>query len=220
MSRILIVDDDPSIRTSLRRMLAYEGYQVSEAEDGRAALTAALDQLPDLVILDLMLPGIDGYEVCRRMREVDDVPILMLTARDATRDEVTGLDVGADDYLVKPFVKDQLLARIRALLRRRPHGERARTMRVGDLVLDDRAHEVRRGDRLIDLTAREYELLHFLMRHAGEVVSQARVLGAVWGYANSRVVEVYIGYLREKLEAAGESRLIHTVRGVGYVLRP
>jgi two-component system response regulator MprA len=220
MSRILIVDDDPSIRTSLRRMLAYEGYQVSEAEDGRAALTAALDQLPDLVILDLMLPGIDGYEVCRRMREVDDVPILMLTARDATRDEVTGLDVGADDYLVKPFVKDQLLARIRAMLRRRPHGERARTMRVGDLVLDDRAHEVRRGDRLIDLTAREYELLHFLMRHAGEVVSQARVLGAVWGYANSRVVEVYIGYLREKLEAAGESRLIHTVRGVGYVLRP
>ena len=220
MSRILIVDDDPSIRTSLRRMLAYEGYQVSEAEDGRAALNAALDQLPDLVVLDLMLPGIDGYEVCRRMREVDDVPILMLTARDATRDEVTGLDVGADDYLVKPFVKEQLLARIRALLRRRPRGDRKGMLRVGDLVLDDRAHEVRRGDRLVDLTAREYELLQFLMRHAGEVVSQARVLGAVWGYANSRVVEVYIGYLREKLEAAGESRLIHTVRGVGYVLRP
>jgi DNA-binding response OmpR family regulator len=159
--------------------------------------------------------------VCRRIREGQQwAPVLILSARGQVGDRVRGLDVGADDYLVKPFVKDQLLARIRALLRRRPHGERARTMRVGDLVLDDRAHEVRRGDRLIDLTAREYELLHFLMRHAGEVVSQARVLGAVWGYANSRVVEVYIGYLREKLEAAGESRLIHTVRGVGYVLRP
>jgi two-component system response regulator MprA len=220
MARILIVDDDPGIRTSLRRMLAYEGYQVSEAEDGRAALSAALDQLPDLVVLDLMLPGIDGLEVCRRMREVDDVPILMLTALDGTRDEVMGLDTGADDYLAKPFVKEQLLARIRALLRRRPEGERPRTLRVADLVLDDRAHQVRRAGRVVDLTAREYELLHFLMRHAGEVVSQARVLGAVWGYANSRVVEVYVGYLREKLEAGGEARLIHNERGVGYVLRP
>lgn len=200
-------------------MLAYEGYQVSEAQDGRAALSAALDQLPDLVILDLMLPGIDGYEVCRRMREVDDTPILMLTARDGTKNEVMGLDAGADDYLPKPFVKEQLLARIRALLRRRPDS-RQQTLRVDDLVLDDRAHEVRRGGRVVDLTAREYELLHFLMSHAGEVITQPRLLAAIWGYSNSRVVEVYIGYLRDKLEAVGESRLIHTIRGVGFILRP
>jgi len=220
MPKVLIVDDDPNIRIALRRMLAYEGYQVSEAEDGRTALSSTMDVLPDLVILDLMLPGIDGFEVCRRMREVDNVPILMLTAREDSRDQVTGLDAGADDYLAKPFVKEQLLARMRALLRRRSPDERRSTLRVADLVLDDRAHEVRRGDRLIDLTVREYELLQFLLRHAGEVITQSRLLSAIWGYANSRVVEVYVGYLRAKLEARGEPRLIHTVRGVGYVLRP
>ena len=220
MPKVLIVDDDPNIRIALRRMLAYEGYNVSEAEDGRTALSSAMDVLPDLVILDLMLPGIDGFEVCRRMREVDNVPILMLTAREDSRDQVTGLDAGADDYLAKPFVKDQLLARMRALLRRRSPDERRSTLLVADLVLDDRAHEVRRGDRVIDLTVREYELLQFLLRHAGEVITQSRLLSAIWGYANSRVVEVYIGYLRAKLESSGEPRLIHTVRGVGYVLRP
>ncbi|HVB77035.1 MAG TPA: response regulator transcription factor [Candidatus Nitrosotalea sp.] len=220
MTKVLIVDDDANIRTSLRRMLAYEGYTVREAADGREGLARSLEELPDLVILDLMMPGVDGLEVCRRMREVDDVPILMLSARDATPDQVLGLDAGADDYLVKPFVKEQLLARIRALLRRRGPEERPRIFRVGDLVLDDRAHQVTRAGELIELTAREYELLFFLLRHAGEVVGHARVLAAVWGYGTSRVDEVYIGYLRAKLEAGGRSRMVHTVRGVGYVLRP
>ncbi|HUZ88532.1 MAG TPA: response regulator transcription factor [Candidatus Acidoferrales bacterium] len=220
MSKVLIVDDDLGIRTSLRRMLAYEGYTVREAVDGRQALAISLEELPDLVILDLMMPGVDGFEVCRRMREVDDVPILMLTAREGTTDQVSGLDAGADDYLVKPFVKEELLARIRALMRRRQPEARPRILRVGDLELDERAHQVRRGGQLVDLTMREFDLLQFFLRHAGEVVNHARVLAAIWGYSSSRVDEVYVGYLRAKLEAGGRSRIIHTVRGVGYVLRP
>ena len=219
MSKVLIVDDDAHIRASLRRTLAFEGYQVREAGDGTGALEAALDELPDLVILDLMLPGIDGVEVCRRLREVNDVPILMLTAREGTSSQVEGLDAGADDYLVKPFVKDELLARIRALLRRRaPDGPRA--YQVADLVLDDRSHTVHRGDRQVELTPREFELLRFLMRHPGEVIPHSRLLAAIWGYQDSRVLDVYVRYVRTKLEAAGEPRLVHTVRGVGYVLRP
>jgi len=219
VSKVLIVDDDAHIRASLRRTLAFEGYQVREAGDGTGALEAALDELPDLVILDVMLPGIDGMEVCRRLREVNDVPILMLTAREGTSSQVEGLDAGADDYLVKPFVKDELLARIRALLRRRaPDGPR--TYQVSDLVLDDRSHTVRRGDRQVDLTPREFELLRFLMRHSGEVIPHSRLLAAIWGYQDSRVLDVYVRYVRTKLEAAGERRLVHTVRGVGYVLRP
>ncbi|MBO0689280.1 MAG: response regulator transcription factor, partial [Candidatus Dormibacteraeota bacterium] len=171
-------------------------------------------------ILDLMLPGMDGVEVCRRLREMNDVPVVMLTARDTTDDQVTGLDSGADDYLVKPFVKEELLARIRAVLRRRAPGEQPRTYQVADLVLDDRAHRVYRGDREIELTPREYELLLFFLRHPGEVLSQDRLLAAIWGYTGSKVLDVYVGYLRTKLEAEGESRLIHTVRGIGYVLRP
>ena len=219
MSKVLIVDDDAHIRASLRRTLAFEGYQVREAGDGTGALEAALDELPDLVILDVMLPGMDGMEVCRRLREVNDVPILMLTAREGTSSQVEGLDSGADDYLVKPFVKDELLARIRALLRRRtPDGPR--TYQVADLVLDDRSHTVYRGDRRVDLTPREFELLRFLMRHPGEVIPHARLLAAIWGYQDSRVLDVYVRYVRTKLEAGGEPRLVHTVRGVGYVLRP
>ena len=219
MSKVLIVDDDAHIRASLRRTLAFEGYQVREAGDGMGALEAALDELPDLVILDVMLPGIDGMEVCRRLREMNDVPILMLTAREGTSSQVEGLDSGADDYLVKPFVKDELLARIRALLRRRgPDGPR--TYQVADLVLDDRSHTVFRGDRGVELTPREFELLRFLMRHPGEVIPHSRLLAAIWGYQDSRVLDVYVRYVRTKLEAAGEPRLVHTVRGVGYVLRP
>jgi two-component system, OmpR family, response regulator MprA len=219
VSKVLIVDDDAHIRASLRRTLAFEGYQVREADDGMGALEAALDELPDLVILDVMLPGIDGMEVCRRLREVNDVPILMLTAREGTSSQVQGLDAGADDYLVKPFVKDELLARIRALLRRRgPDGPRA--YQVADLVLDDRSHTVFRGDRPVELTPREFELLRFLMRHPGEVIPHSRLLAAIWGYQDSRVLDVYVRYVRTKLEAAGEPRLVHTVRGVGYVLRP
>lgn len=219
MSKVLIVDDDAHIRASLRRTLAFEGYQVREAGDGMGALEAALDELPDLVILDVMLPGIDGVEVCRRLREVNDVPILMLTAREGTSSQVEGLDAGADDYLVKPFVRDELLARIRALLRRRaPDGPR--TYQVADLVLDDRSHTVFRGERPVELTPREFELLRFLMRHPGEVIPHGRLLAAIWGYQDSRVLDVYVRYVRTKLEAAGEPRLVHTVRGVGYVLRP
>jgi two-component system, OmpR family, response regulator MprA len=219
VSKVLIVDDDAHIRASLRRTLAFEGYQVREAGDGTGALEAALDELPDLVILDVMLPGIDGMEVCRRLREVNDVPILMLTAREGTSSQVEGLDSGADDYLVKPFVKDELLARIRALLRRRaPDGPR--TYQVADVVLDDRSHTVFRGERLVELTPREFELLRFLMRHPGEVIPHSRLLAAIWGYQDSRVLDVYVRYVRTKLEAAGERRLVHTVRGVGYVVRP
>ena len=218
MSKVLIVDDDTHIRASLRRTLAFEGYQVREAGDGTGALEAALDELPDLVILDVMLPGMDGIEVCRRLREVNDVAILMLTAREGTSSQVEGLDAGADDYLVKPFVKDELLARIRALLRRRT-ADGPRSYQVADLVLDDRSHTVFRGDRRVDLTPREFELLRFLMRHPGEVIPHGRLLAAIWGYQDSRVLDVYVRYLRTKLEAAGEPRLVHTVRGVGYVLR-
>jgi two-component system response regulator MprA len=218
VSKVLIVDDDAHIRASLRRTLAFEGYQVREAGDGTGALEVALDELPDLVILDVMLPGIDGMEVCRRLRQVNDVPILMLTALQGTSSQVEGLDAGADDYLVKPFVKDELLARVRALLRRRAP-DAPRSYRVADLVLDDRSHTVFRGDRQVDLTPREFELLRFLIRHPGEVIPHARLLAAIWGYQDSRVLDVYVRYVRTKLEAAGEPRLVHTVRGIGYVLR-
>jgi two-component system response regulator MprA len=218
VSKVLIVDDDAHIRASLRRTLAFEGYQVREAGDGTGALEAALDELPDLVILDVMLPGMDGMEVCRRLREVNDVPILMLTAREGTSSQVEGLDAGADDYLVKPFVKDELLARVRALLRRRT-ADGLRSYQVADLMLDDRSHTVFRAERQVDLTPREFELLRFLIRHPGEVIPHGRLLAAIWGYQDSRVLDVYVRYLRTKLESAGEPRLVHTVRGSGYTLR-
>jgi two-component system response regulator MprA len=219
--RVLVVDDDARLAASLRRALAYEGYQVQVAADGLAALAAARDREPDLVVLDLMLPGIDGWEVCRRLRAASDLPILMLTARDAVADRVRGLDGGADDYLVKPFAYDELLARVRSLLRRREPGGRE-VLRYADLVMDVDAREVRRSERLVELTALQFGLLEHLLRHPRTVLSRDQLLDAVWGIdadAASNIVDVYIGYLRSRLEAGGESRLLHTVRGVGYVLR-
>jgi two-component system response regulator MprA len=218
---ILVVDDDTRIAASVRRALIYEGYDVEVAADGRQALERALHQPPDLVVLDIMLPRIDGIEVCRRLRAAGDVPILMLTARDATADRVLGLDSGADDYLVKPFAYEELLARVRALLRRR-EPRRETTLRCADLEVEVASHEVRRGRRTVSLTALEFELLAHFLRHPRHVLSRGQLLDAVWGYdfgATSNVVDVYVGYLRGKLEEGGEPRLIHTVRGVGYVLR-
>jgi two-component system response regulator MprA len=220
-ARILVVDDDSRIAAAVRRALIYEGYDVDVAGDGPSALARARERLPDLVVLDVMLPGLDGIEVCRRLRADGDVPILMLTARDTTADRVLGLDSGSDDYLVKPFAYEELLARVRALLRRRAPGS-GRVLRFADLSLDAGAREARRGEREIALTTLEFELLHYLLRNPRQVLSRGQILDAVWGYDSStmsNVVDVYVGYLRQKLEEGGAPRLIHTVRGAGYVLR-
>ena len=224
---ILVVDDDARLAAALRRALAYEGYSVEVAADGPAALIAARDRPPDLVVLDGMLPGVDGVEVCRRLRagEADragsDVAILMLTARDTISDRVAGLDAGADDYLIKPFVYDELLARVRALLRRRtPDGREV--LRCADLIMDVSGHEVRRGDRAIELTALQFDVLEHFLRHQRQVLGRDRLLEAVWGIesdAISNVVDVTVAGLRARLEAEQSPRLLHTVRGVGYVLR-
>ena len=219
--QILVVDDDARLGASLRRALAYEGNTVEVATDGPGALVAARDRPPDLVVLDVMLPGLDGIEVCRRLREGSDVPILMLTARDAVSDRVAGLDAGADDYLVKPFAYEELLARVRALLRRREPGGRE-LLHCGDLVMDVTGHEVRRGERAVELTALQFELLEHFLRHPRQVLDRDRLLQSVWGVdsdAISNVVDVTIGELRARLEADGQPRLLHTVRGVGYVLK-
>ena len=221
-ARILVVDDDERLAASIRRALAYEGYRVTVAGDGRTALDAARDDLPDLVVLDIMLPGLDGVEVCRRLRAASEVPILMLTARDAVGDRVTGLDSGADDYLGKPFAYEELLARVRSLLRRHAPATTER-LTCADLSMDVAAHEVHRGTRSVELSALEFELLAHLLRHQRVVLSRERLLDAVWRMdadTASNVVDVYVGYLRRALEAAGEPRLLRTVRGVGYVLRP
>ncbi|MEW6568056.1 MAG: response regulator transcription factor [Chloroflexota bacterium] len=219
--RILVIEDDEPILQFLRRGLSYEGYRVDAAASGAAGLAAARDNPPDLVVLDWMLPGIDGLEVCRRLRAAGNVPILMLTAKDAVADRVEGLDSGADDYLVKPFEFDELLARIRALLRRaRPEG--AETFAFADLRLDTGTRQGFRGDRPFELTAKEYELLELFMRHPRQVLTREVIYDRVWDYdfgGESNIIEVYIRYLRQKTEAGGEPRLIHTVRGVGYVLR-
>ena len=216
-----MVDDDARLAASLRRALAYEGHAVEVAGDGPSALIAARDRPPDLVVLDGMLPGLDGVEVCRRLRHGSDVPILMLTARDAVSDRVSGLDAGADDYVVKPFAYDELLARVRALLRRRePDGREL--LHCADLVMDVSGHEVRRGDRSIDLTALQFDVLEHFLRHQRQVLERDRLLETVWGIesdAISNVVDVTIAALRARLEAEGQARLLHTVRGVGYVLR-
>ena len=215
------MDDDPRLAASVRRALVYEGYRVDTAADGPAALAATRDQLPDLVVLDVMLPGMDGLEVCRRLRAGSDVPILMLTARDAIEARVDGLDSGADDYLVKPFAYEELLARVRSLLRRRAPGA-AERLSVADLVIEVEAHEARRGERRLTLSALEFSLLEHFARHPKVVLTRDRLLDAVWGFeadSVSNVVDVYVGYLRRELEAGGEPRLLHTVRGVGYVLR-
>jgi two-component system, OmpR family, response regulator MprA len=218
---VLIVEDDADIADVLRRSLRNEGYEVRSSTDGIDALDVAAGFVPDLVVLDLGLPGLDGVEVCRRLRSDGDVPILMLTARAETEDRVAGLDSGADDYLVKPFERKELLARIRALLRRRPPRGTA-SLEVGDLSLNPDTREVRRGDREIELTNREFELLEFLMRNERLVVSRERLLDEVWGYdpmAATNTIDVFISNLRRKLEAAGELRLLHTKRGAGYVLK-
>ena len=221
-TRILVVDDDAKIRTVVRRGLAYEGYRVVEAASGEEGLEKAREHLPDLVVLDLMLPGIDGLEVTRRLRASgDEIGILMLTARDEVSDRVEGLETGADDYLVKPFSFEELLARVHALLRRRasPSGE---ILRFADLELDIDAREARRGGRRIDLTTTEYNLLLLLIRHPRKVLTRDVIMEHVWSYdfeGESNVLEVYVRYLRNKLETDGEARLIHTVRGAGYVLK-
>jgi two-component system response regulator MprA len=220
-ARILVVDDDARIAAAVRRALVYDGYDVDTAGDGRGALDALRSRPPDLVVLDLVLPGLDGVEVCRRIRDDGDVPVLMLTARDAVADRVIGLDSGADDYLVKPFAHEELLARVRSLLRRRAPLA-TRRLRLADLTMDLGARQVWRGERVVPLTALEFQLLEHFLANARLVLSRAQLLEAVWGLdaeTSSNVVDVYVGYLRQKLEAEGESRLLQTVRGFGYVLR-
>ncbi len=219
---ILVIEDDPQIADLLRRGLIYEGYTVTIAGDGPAGLAAARDRPPDLVLLDLMLPGMDGLTVCQRLRAASDVPILILTARDAVPERVKGLDAGADDYVVKPFSFDELLARIRALLRRRQPAAAREVLRFADLTLNPDTREVRRGNRRIELTAREFEILQLFMEHPRQVLTRDTLYDRIWGYdfgGESNIIEVYIRYLRSKLEEGGAPRLIQTVRGVGYALR-
>ncbi|KOV89707.1 response regulator transcription factor [Nocardia sp. NRRL S-836] len=226
--RILVVDDDRAVRESLRRSLQFNGYQVETAGDGMQALESVTAARPDAMVLDVMMPRLDGLEVCRRLRSTgDDLPILVLTARDAVSDRVSGLDAGADDYLPKPFALEELLARLRALLRRATHdteaaNSSAAVLKFADLELDPSTRDVRRGDRPISLTRTEFALLELLLAHPRQVLTRSRILEDVWGYdfpTSGNALEVYVGYLRRKTEAEGEPRLIHTVRGVGYVLR-
>jgi DNA-binding response OmpR family regulator len=219
--RVLVVEDDEEIAQTLQRSLRMEGYEVRVASDGVSALDDAHAFLPDLVVLDLGLPRLDGIDVAKTLRANDDVPILMLTARDALEARVEGLDAGADDYLVKPFERQELLARLRALLRRRPP-RGAAPLVVGDLQLNPDTHEVERGERAMELTQREFELLEYLMRNERIVISRQRLLDEVWGYdpfSTTNTIEVFVSNLRRKLEAGGEARLLHTIRGAGYVLR-
>jgi len=220
-TRVLVIEDEDRIRQFLQRGLTYEGYRVDVAADGPNGLSLARENPPDVVILDWMLPGMDGLEVCRRLRAGGAVPILMLTAKDAVGDRVLGLDAGADDYLVKPFAFDELLARIRALLRRAAPAQ-PEVLHFADLSLDTGTRQAFRGDRAIDLTAKEYELLELFLHHPRQVLTRELIFDRVWGYdfgGESNIIEVYVRYLRQKIEAAGEPRLLHTVRGVGYVLR-
>jgi len=224
MARILVVDDEPAVRRALERALRLESYDVALAADGEEALDALASQPADAVILDVLMPRLDGLEVARRMRQAGDrTPILMLTARDAIDNRVEGLDVGADDYLVKPFALRELQARLRALLRRAGDGAaEGEVLTYSDLVLDPIAHEVRRGDRLIELSRTEFSLLELFMRHPRQVLTRSTIFENVWGYdfgPTSNALGVYMGYLRRKTEAGGEPRLLHTVRGVGYILR-
>jgi DNA-binding response OmpR family regulator len=217
---ILIIEDEQEIAGYLRRGLVLEGFQVTVAHDGSSGLAAARETAHDLVVLDLMLPGIDGLEVAQRLRAASDVPIIILTARDAVPDRVKGLEAGADDYLVKPFHFDELLARIRVQLRRR--STQNELLRFGNISLDTAARELRVGERRVELTAKEYELLELFMRHPNQVLTREVIYDRVWGYdfgGESNIIEVYVRYLRQKLEASGDPRLIQTVRGAGYILR-
>jgi two-component system response regulator MprA len=220
--RILVVEDERPFRDALERVLRNDGYEVELAGDGQAALRALSIRTPDAIVLDVILPELDGIEVCRRLRAAGDhVPVLMVTALDAVEDRVAGLDAGADDYLVKPFSISELRARVRALLRRAGFDD-AGPMSCADLRLDPGGHQVFRGERRVELTITEFALLSLLLQNAGQVLTRGQIFDRVWGYdfgSGSRTLEVYIGYLRRKLEEAGEPRLIQTVRGVGYVLR-
>lgn len=223
-ARVLVVDDEPAVRRSVERSLRYEGYEVLGAGDGASALRVLRDERPDLVVLDVTLPGFDGLAVCRRIRSAGDrTAVLMLTARDTVADRVAGLDAGADDYLVKPFALEEMLARVRALLRRAsPAAENLRPLSVLGVRLDPAARTASRDGRELVLTRTESVLLELLLRHAGQVLSRGRLYEEVWGvdlHTSSNSLDVYIGYLRRKLEAGGEPRLVHTVRGVGFVLR-
>ena len=223
--RVLVTDDDRAVRESLRRSLTFNGYTVDLATDGLDALEKVAAERPDALVLDVMMPRLDGLEVCRRLRSTgDDLPILVLTARDSVSERVAGLDAGADDYLPKPFALEELLARLRALLRRTGGelGPDSEAMTFADLSLDPVTREVRRGERPISLTRTEFSLLEMLLANPRRVLSRSRILEEVWGYdfpTSGNALEVYVGYLRRKTEAEGETRLIHTVRGVGYVLR-
>jgi two-component system response regulator MprA len=221
--RILVVDDDLAVCRSIDRALRLEGYEVIIVATGHGALEAVMQHSPDALVLDLQLPDLDGLQVCQRIREAgDDTPILMLTARDGIDDRVQGLDAGADDYLVKPFALEELLARLRALMRRSSPTAENEVLRFADLSLDPGTRDVRRGNRLIELTRTEFLLLELFLRNPKQVLPREVIFDRVWGYdfgLNSNSLEVYIGYLRRKTESEGEPRLIHTVRGVGYVMR-
>lgn len=220
-ARILVVEDEDRIRHFLQRGLSFEGYRIDTAADGQTALELARENPPDLVLLDLMLPGMDGLEVCRRLRAASEVPILMLTAKETIEDRVTGLDAGADDYLVKPFAFDELVARVRALLRR-VQPAKPQVYQFADLELDTGTRQGKRGGHIFDLTAKEYELLELFMRHPRQVLTREVIFDRVWNYdfgGESNIIEVYVRYLRQKTEVDDLSRLIHTVRGIGYVLR-
>ena len=220
-ARILVVDDDPMLAAALRRPLAYEGFEVEVATSGEDALTRVHDHAPDLIVLDVLLPGMDGLAVCRRLRQLGDTPVLMLTARSEVPERVAGFEAGADDYLGKPFAFEELLMRVKALLRRGRNGS-ASELRFADLRMDRSTREVWRGDRAISLTRQEFDLLTLFLEHPRQVLTRSTILERVWDYdfgRDSNVLEVYVGYLRRKLESGGEPRVIHTVRGVGYVLR-
>jgi two-component system response regulator MprA len=223
MPRILVVDDEPAVRRALERALRLDNHEVELAASGEEALDRIAAEPPDAVILDVMMPGIDGLEVCRRIRAAGDrTPILMLTARDAIDDRVAGLDAGADDYLVKPFALRELQARLRALLRRTSEDQGAEVLTFADLKLDPVAHEVYRGERLVELSKTEFLLLELFLKHPRQVLTRTAIFENVWGYdfgPTSNALGVYIGYLRRKTEEGGEPRLLHTVRGIGYVLK-
>jgi len=220
---VLVVDDDPGISESLGRALRREGYTIASAADGEAALTAVAQLQPDAIVLDVSMPKLDGLSVCRRLRaNGNHVPILVLTARHSLGDRVAGLDAGADDYLVKPFALEELLARLRAIIRRGVPANESHTLKLDDLELDPRTHGASRAGKSIELTRTEYQLLELFMRNAGQVLTRDVIFDRVWGYdfgVNSNSLDVYIGYLRRKTEIDGQPRLIHTVRGVGYIAR-
>ena len=223
MRTVLVVDDDQRLLNMLRRTLSYEGFQVLTAQDGPEALDCVFDDRPDVIVLDWMIPKLDGMGVLRALRDQnDETPVLMLTARDAVHYRVEGLERGADDYLVKPFESVELVARVKALLRRAGLGEENTPLTYADLSLNPLTREVSRGARAFDLTPTEFDLLHYFVQHPNQVLERGQILSNVWGYnfvGDDNIIEVYVGYLRKKMEAGGESRLIQTVRGVGYVLR-